>query len=122
MDDIKLLPGEYSQTWVINKAIQKLVINHIRLKDKILGRFFGTFDSNNNLLVNGYLYFLLADLDLTGYSITLDHFAGNNEAYLNTVVNRGLEKIYNLQELMISKSNAIIKDSSFSENKAVLIG
>ena len=122
LDDIKLLPGEYSQTWVINKAIQKLLINHIRLKDKIIGRFFGTFDNNNNLMVGGYLYFLLSDLDLTGYNITLDHFAGNNEAYLNTVVNRGLEKIYSLQELMIGKSNTIIKDSSFSENEAVLIG
>ena len=122
LDDIKLQPSEYSQTWVINKAIQKLVINHIRLKDKVLGRFFGTFDDNNNLLIGGYLYFLLSDLDLTGYSITLDHFAGNNEAYLNTVVNRGLEKIYNIQGLMIDKSNTIIKDSSFSENEAVLIG
>ena len=122
LDDVKLLPSEYSQTWVINKAIQKLLMNHIRLKDKIIGRFFGTFDSNNNLLVSGYLYFLLADLDLTDYSITLDHFAGNNEAYLNTVINRGLEKIYNLQELMIGKSNTIIKDSSFSENEAVFIG
>ena len=122
LDDIKLQSSEYSQTWVINKAIQKLVINHIRLKDKILGRFFGTFDDNNNLLIGGYLYFLLSDLDLTGYSITLDHFAGNNEAYLNTVVNRGLEKIYNIQELIIGKSNTIIKDSSFSENEAVLIG
>lgn len=122
LDDIKLQSSEYSQTWVINKAIQKLVINHIRLKDKVLGRFFGTFDDNNNLLIGGYLYFLLSDLDLTGYSITLDHFAGNNEAYLNTVVNRGLEKIYNIQELIIGKSNTIIKDSSFSENEAVLIG
>lgn len=121
LDEIKLQKSEYSQTWVFNKAIQKLVLNHIRLKDKIIGRFYGDFDNQNNLLLAGFFYFLLDDLDLTGYKITKDHFAGDNEAFLNTVVSRGLEKIYNLQELMISKSNTIILDSSFSESEAVLL-
>ena len=122
LDEIKLKPGEYTQAWVINKAIQKLVLNHIRLKDKIIGRFYGRYDERNNLLLHGFFYFLLKDLDLTGYTITLDHFAGNNEALLNTVINRGLEKVYNVQSLMISKSDTIILDSSTSENQAVFIG
>lgn len=121
LDEIKLQRSEYSQTWVFNKAIQKLVLNHIRLKDKIIGRFFGDFDDQNNLLLAGFLYFLLDDLDLTGYKITKDHFAGNNEAFLNTVVSRGFEKLYELQELILSKSNTIILDSSFSETEAVLL-
>jgi len=121
LNDIKLIKSEYSQSWVFNKAIQKLVLNHIRLKDKIIGRFYGDFDSQNSLLLAGFFYFLLDDLDLTGYKITKDHFAGNNEAFLNTIVSRGLEKVYALQELMIGKSNTIILDSSFSESKTVLL-
>ena len=122
LSDIQLQSSEYTQTWTINKAIAKLALNHMRLKDKMIGRFSGTFDSNNTLLLNGYLYFLLKDLDLTGYSLTLDHFAGNNEAFLNSVINRGLQKIYNLQLSMIAKSNTIIQDSSFSQNQTVFIG
>jgi len=121
LDDIKVKPDEYTQTWVINKAIQKLALNHVRLKDKIIGRFYGTYDDHNNLLLHGFFYFLLDDLDMTDYNITLDHFIGNNEALLNTVINRGLEKMYNLQLNIIGKSNTIIQDSSTSENQAVFI-
>lgn len=121
LDEIKIDKSEYSQTWVFNKAIQKLILNHVRLKDKMIGRFFGDFDVQNNILLAGFFYFPLEDLDLTGYKITKDHFAGNNEAFLNTVVSRGLEKIYKLQELMISKCNTIILDTNFSESKAVLL-
>ena len=122
LDDIKLKADEYTQTWVINKAIQKLLLNHIRLKDKIIGRFYGTFDVQNNLLLHGFFYFLIKDLDLIGYTITLENFAGNNEAFLNTVVNRGLQNIYDLQNLMISKRNTIIVDSDTSQNNTVFIG
>ena len=119
-DDIFVQGGEYTQTWVINKAITKMLLNHLRLKDKIIGRFTGIYDSNGNPLLNGTLYFLLNDLDLTAYQITLDHFAGNNEALASGVINRGLQKIYDLQQSTIAKSNTVIQTGLF-ENQTVSI-
>jgi len=121
-DEILVNKEEYTQTWVINKAIVKMLLNHLRLKDKIKGRFTGKYDENGNPLLVGTLYFLLDDLDLTAYTITLDHFAGNNEVLSSAVVNRGLQKIYDLQLTMINKSNTIIQSSSFFENQSVSIG
>ena len=107
---------------MLNKSIVKLLLNHLRLKDKIKGRFVGVYDSNNNPLLDGTLYFLLKDLDLTAYQITLDHFAGNNEVFATAVANRGLRKIYDLQQSIIAKSNTIIESSGYSENLPVSIG
>jgi hypothetical protein len=121
-DEILINQHEYVQTWVLNKSIVKILLNHLRLKDKIKGRFVGVYDSNNNPLLDGTLYFLLKDLDLTAYQITLDHFAGNNEVFATAVVNRGLRKIYDLQQSIIAKSNTIIESSGYSENLPVSIG
>ena len=121
-DEILINQHEYVQTWVLNKSIVKLLLNHLRLKDKIKGRFVGVYDSNNNPLLDGTLYFLLKDLDLTAYQITLDHFAGNNEVFATAVANRGLRKIYDLQQSIIAKSNTIIESSGYSENLPVSIG
>ena len=121
-DEILVQAGEYTQTWVINKAIVKLLLNHIRLKDKIKGRFTGVYDEKSNPILDGTLYFLLDDLDLTAYQITLDHLAGNNEVLSSAVINRGLKKIYNLQQSIIDKSNTVLQSSSFFENQSVSIG
>jgi hypothetical protein len=120
-NEILIDKQEYVQTWVFNKAFNKLILNNLRLKDKIKGRFTGVYDSQNNPLLSGTLYFLLNDLDLTAYQITPDHFVGNNEALSSVVINRCLQKIYNLQVSMISKSNTIIQSSSFFQNQAVSI-
>lgn len=121
LDDIKCSPGEYVQTWVITKAIMKLLLNHLRLKDKIKGRFTGVYDKNNNPLLAGTLYFLLDDLDLTSYDITPEHVLGNNEALTSAAVNRGLEKIYNIQTAILEKSNTVVQDSSYFKTQPVIL-
>jgi len=113
--------GEYVQPWVISKAIIKMVLNHLRLKDKIKGRFTAIYDQNQVPLLAGTLYFLLEDLDMTAYLITPDHLIGNNEILTNAAVNRGLRKIYDLQISMINKSNVIVQDSGFFENQSVTL-
>ena len=121
LDDIKVNAGEYAQTWVFNKAISKLLLNHIRLKDQIIGRFYGKYDSQNNIILEGFTYFLLDDLDLTAYDITLEHFAGNNEALTNTAINRGLEKIFDIQQKIVEKSDTPIYSSSTFDSTPVTI-
>ena len=72
-------------------------------------------------LLAGTLYFLLDDLDLTSYAITPEHIVGNNEPLTSAVVNRGLEKIYNIQSAIISKSNVIVQDSSYFKTQPVTL-
>jgi hypothetical protein len=121
LSEVQLSAGEYIQPWVINKSIIKLLLNHLRLKDKIKGRFTAIYDQNQVPLLAGTLYFLLDDLDLTAYSITPDHVIGNNEILTNAAVNRGLQKIFDLQESIINKSNVIVQDSGFFINQPVTL-
>ena len=48
MNDISINSEEYVQSWVVNKALVKLVTNHIRFIDQIIGKFQFKFDSRNN--------------------------------------------------------------------------
>ena len=120
-DEVRVNADEYSQTWVYSKSISKLILNHARLKDKMIGRFYATHDEQENLLLTGFYYYKLDDLDLTAYRITLDHFPGNNEIFLNTVLNRGLRKVFDLQQIMINKSNTIIADSPNFDNSSIVV-
>ena len=121
LSEVILNPGEYIQPWVINKSVIKLLLNHLRLKDKIKGRFTAIYDQNQVPLLAGTLYFLLEDLDLTAYLITPDHVIGNNEILTNAAVNRGLKKMFDLQTSIINKSNVIVQDSSFFPNQFVTL-
>lgn len=121
LSEIETQGEEYVQPWVINKAVMKMLLNHLRLKDKIKGRFTAIYDQNQVPLLAGTLYFLLDDLDMTSYSITPDHIIGNNEILTNAAVNRGLRKIYDLQISMINKSNVVVQDSGFFENQSVTL-
>jgi hypothetical protein len=121
LPEVQLNAGEYVQSWVLNKSVIKLLLNHLRLKDKIKGRFTAIYDENQVPLLAGTLYFLLDDLDLTAYLITPDHVIGNNEILTNAAVNRGLQKIFDLQQSIINKSNVILQDSSYFINQPVTL-
>jgi hypothetical protein len=48
MNDISIKPDEYVQSWVINKSLVKLVTNHLRFIEQIIGKFQFKFDSRRN--------------------------------------------------------------------------
>lgn len=48
LDDILIKPEEYVQSWVVNKAISKLIANHLRFIDQIIGKFQFKYDSRGN--------------------------------------------------------------------------
>lgn len=48
LDEILIKPEEYVQSWVINKAISKLIANHLRFTDQIIGKFQFKYDSRGN--------------------------------------------------------------------------
>lgn len=48
MDDISIKQEEYVQNWVVNKSLVKLVTNHLRFLDQVIGKFQFKFDSRRN--------------------------------------------------------------------------
>lgn len=120
-DEINLSSDEYQQPWVYNKALYKLLQNHLNLKDKIKGRFTGVYDEFKNPILAGTLYFLLEDYDLVAYNISLDHFIGDNEVFASGTINRCLKKIYDIQTSIIAKSDTILQDSSYFAEQVVNI-
>jgi len=48
MDNIAIKPEEYVQSWVVNKSLVKLVTNHLRFIEQIIGKFQFKYDSRRN--------------------------------------------------------------------------
>ncbi len=88
---------EYLQNWVFNKAIAKLLINHMRLRDQIVGRFIAKRDIKDNITFRGTRYFLPAELKMLEFEQDIGFYIGMNEVFQNNIVNRCLEKIYEIQ-------------------------
>jgi hypothetical protein len=106
LDDIKINKDEYLQNWVFNKAIGKLLINHIRFRDQITGKFLAKRDEKNNITFRGTRYFLPDELEKLRFLQNTTSFIGLNEVFQNNIVNRCLEHIYNLQVIMLDALQA----------------
>jgi hypothetical protein len=48
LNDILIKPEEYVQSWVINKSLAKLITNHIRLIEQLIGKFQFKVDDRGN--------------------------------------------------------------------------
>jgi len=100
LDEIKINNEEYLQNWVFNKAIAKLLLNHMRFRDQITGRFIAKRDSKNNITFRGTRYFLPNELERLIFDQDTTNYIGMNEIFQNNIVNRCLERIYNIQVLL----------------------
>ena len=105
-DEIKINNEEYLQNWVFNKALSKLCIINMRLRDQIKGKFVASRDAYNNLVFNGARYLLPEEYESLSFEQDITYFIGINEILQNNIVNRSLEKIYNDQICMLN----ILKD------------
>jgi hypothetical protein len=96
-DDIAFNKEEYIQNWVFNKNLSKLLINHMRLRDEIIGKYIAARDRQGNITFRGTRYLLPAELESIFFQQDITFFIGANEIFTNNIVNRALEKIYNIQ-------------------------
>jgi len=99
-DDIKFNSNEYLQSWVFNKNISKIVTNHMRLRDQIIGKFLAIKDARGNVTFRGTRYLLPFELNSIYFEYDTTYCVGANEMLLNNIVNRIFKKIYNLQEIL----------------------
>lgn len=97
LSEIKISKQEYLQNWVFNKAIAKLLTNHMRLRDQITGKFIAKRDIKDNVTFRGTRYFLPEELATLEFEHNASFYIGMNEIFQNVIVNRCLKEIFNIQ-------------------------
>lgn len=110
-DNINFEKGEYLQSWVINKSIAMLLLNHMRFRDQIVGKFIALRDKNNNIVFKGTRYLLPSELDDLFFDNTITHYIGVNEIVANNIINRPLKALYSIQERLLSILGAEIQNA-----------
>lgn len=102
IDEIRVNPEEYSQDWVFSKSNYKILLNILAMRDRITKRFAGKYDGSGNLLLYGTLYLLDNEVQKEKFDYSLNYLVGINEMYSNSVINRSISKMYDLQTHMLS--------------------
>ena len=101
---------EYVTNWVINKSLHKLIYNHLLFRDNIHSKYRGQYDDQGRLQYLGIDYIKDTDPNLFTYNPDLNNFIGLNEPVMADVVNRPLEKIYDLQVNLLDMVNEKISN------------
>lgn len=120
IDQINIAANEYLQNWVFNKSISKLIINHMRLRDQIIGKFLAKKDSVGNITFRGTRYFLPDELKSLVFQQDLTYYIGMNEILQNTIINRCLENIFNVQLSMLNALQSEI-DTEYDSSKPLFL-
>jgi hypothetical protein len=108
---ITIHPDEYLQNWVINKAISKLLINHMRLRDSIDGKFLYQKDkTTGDLILTDIRYLLPNETESLYFDQDITRFIGLNEIFQNNIINRPFEYIYNIQIELLNILKAEIRN------------
>lgn len=105
LNAFSLAGDEYIQASTINKELYKVIHDIFALKNNIVGRFSGKFDSDGVIVLDDYNY-NVNYLDVTdqmfkdGYLTQAEfekYFVNENEKSIVGVLNRALTNIFNLQ-------------------------
>jgi len=101
-DEVSVSEQEYTQNWIFNKALSKLIANHLRLIAVIIGKFVGQRDAQNNIVFANARYLLPTELASIAFQADITYFIGQNEVFQNIIVNRALGKLYDIQQALIN--------------------
>lgn len=98
--NMTLSSEEYIQASTINKELYKVVRDILVLKNNLLGRFTGVYDSSNIFTLTDYNY----NLDFNSFSLIQpeDYYVHENEKAMVSVINRAFKNILDLQEKLIN--------------------
>lgn len=110
-NNFTLSKDEYIQCSSLNKELYKVAYDTLNIKNNIIGRFTGTYGSNNVFTYNRYNY----NIDFSVIKVdTLDNlYIHENEKNILGVFNRSITRLYNLQLDLIElikpdKGNGIV--------------
>ena len=109
--------NELIQDWVYNRSITQILNNHEILAKSVNLKYVITLDNNNNLLSFNTRELSGQDV-VNSLSATSNNFIHSNEIVSSAVINRALDRIYNIQESILNqiKPEIIIQDSSAARN------
>jgi len=94
-------PNEMIQSWVYNRAIDKIINNHEILAKSINSKYVTVVDNTNNL-VSFTTRALSGNEIITSLSADESNYIHSNELVSTSVVNRAIEKIFDLQTVLVS--------------------
>lgn len=99
LDGLTIDPEEYIQTSTINSELNKVIHDILTLKNNIVGRFYGKVE-NGYTILGDYNY----NLDFSNFIDKADQefYIQGNEKNIVGVINRPLEKIYDLQVKLVN--------------------
>ena len=118
-DDIEdISPNEYVNNLTFNKMVYKVVYNLISLKNHIIGRFWGAYNLDNIMVYDQLEY----DDFFQQLRINKDDdlFVHDNEP-MSIMINRIFEKIYDLQETILSHMEAKYRSQGAFTNNSFRI-
>jgi len=92
---------EFVTSWVLNKAIHKMIYNHLLFRDNIFFKYEGAYDEIGRIQLSETRHIFDTDYNLFDYTTDLNFFIGINEPVFAGTVNRPLEKVYELQKKLI---------------------
>ena len=109
--------NELVQDWIYNKAINQIVNNHEIIAKSIKEKYVTTIDRNSNL-VNFEARALSSTEIIQSLSATESNYVHSNEIVSSAVVNRALERVYNIQETVLEAvlPEVVIQPPLFTEN------
>lgn len=97
---ITINESEYIADWVYNKSLKPLLYNHEILAKSINKKYVVTLDSNRDL-IDFKVRYLSANELINSLSAAACNYVYSNEIVSSAVINRTIEKIYNLQEVIL---------------------
>jgi len=102
MSSIAVDSEEYISSWVVNKSINKLIYNHMLLRENIFGKFVGTYELTGRIKYDNVQFITDTDINLFNYSTTLNNYIGINEPVLAETLNRTLKEVHDMQKTLIT--------------------
>jgi hypothetical protein len=111
LEELKIHPEEYLQSWVINKVISKFLINHMRLRDEISTKFvYKKDETTGDILLTDTRYLRDEEIDNLRFQQDITNYIGLNEVFQNIIINRPFEIIHNIQTNLLDALKAEVQD------------
>jgi hypothetical protein len=89
--------NEYVSAFMLNKALYKLLYNHMIFNDHIHSKFTAQYQVNGQAQLTDISYIEDNQTNILNLSAEQDYFVGINEPCIASVVNRCIKKIHDLQ-------------------------
>ena len=97
LSSVHVEKDEYISSYMVNKALYKLLYNHMIFNDHIHSKVTGTYQANGQLQLTDIQYLQEFETHILNLSADNNYFVGINEPCIADVVNRCIKKICDLQ-------------------------